>query len=76
MSVHFKGVPQWIYTKTKKQSVKDKKEDSFDEAEMFVRDKLMISKREILELKKFFPDKYKEWISGVNNQMKGNSNAK
>lgn len=75
MSNHFKSTPPWIYTKTKKQG-KEKKEDEYPEAEAFVRERLMISQREISELKYFFPDKYKEWIKGVNNQIKGNDNAK
>lgn len=75
MSNYFKAVPNWIYTKTKK-SEKKTKEESFDEAERFVCERLMISSRELSELKSFFPDKYKEWISSVDSQIKGNGHEK
>lgn len=62
--------PYWIYTKTKKKE-SDKKETSkdFSEAEYFVREKYKVSKRDLSDLKRFYPDKYKEWIKGVNDQM-------
>ena len=62
--------PYWIYTKTKKKEL-EKKESSknYSEAEFFVREKYQISKRDLSHLKQFYPDKYNEWIKGVNDQM-------
>jgi len=75
MSSYFKTVPPWIYTKTKKVDKKDKQEN-FEEAERFVCQRLMISQRDLNDLKTFFPDKYQEWISSVQLQIKGNDHAK
>lgn len=75
MSNYFKTVPPWIYTKTKK-TEKKTKEENFEEAERFVCQRLMISQRELTDLKTFFPDKYKEWISSVQSQIIGNDHAK
>lgn len=62
--------PYWIYTKTKKKGT-EKKDNSknYSEAESFVREKYKISKKDLLQLKQFYPDKYNEWIKGVNDQM-------
>lgn len=62
--------PYWIYTKTKKKE-SEKKETSknYSEAESFIREKYKVSKKDLLQLKQFYPDKYNEWIKGVNDQM-------
>jgi hypothetical protein len=75
MSGYFKAVPSWIYTKTKK-GEKKVKEENFEDAERFVCERLMISRRELSDLKNFFPDKYSQWISSVDSQIKGNDHAK
>jgi hypothetical protein len=75
MSSHYKNTPPWIYTKTKK-SEKKSKEENFDESERFVCERLMVSRRDLEDLKTFFPDKYKEWMISVTQQIKGNDHAK
>ena len=65
--------PSWIFTKTKKKETIDtKKPDQIDysEAEEFIRSRFEISKREISELKKFYPEKYESWIKEISSQLK------
>ena len=62
--------PYWIYTKTKKKETEKKESNKdYNEAEIFVREKYEISKRDLSDLKKFYPVKYQEWIKGINEQI-------
>lgn len=72
MSNRYSRSPQWIFTKTQKTNKTEVKSDSkdFPEAETFVRERFEISKREIQELKNFFPEKYSIWIEGISDQIK------
>lgn len=72
LSNHYTRVPNWIYTKTVKgqKKEKEKSEDpGFQETEKFIMEKFEISLRELSEIKLFFPDKYKDWVSSINQQM-------
>jgi len=73
LSKNYSRVPNWIYTKTNK--VKKNKPssksnlDEFEDVELVIRTKFEVSKRELSELKSFFPDKYKEWITSLKEQL-------
>lgn len=62
--------PYWIYTKTKKKEpqVSSGNKD-YTEIECFIREKYEISKRDLSSLKKFYPEKYKEWVKNIGDQM-------
>lgn len=75
MSSNYKSTPPWIYTKTKKNEKKTKEYD-FSEEEKFVCERLMVSIRDLEDLKEFFPDRYTEWMKSIKKQIKGESNAK
>ena len=71
LSPRFKKSPQWIFTQTSK-SNKNKKEDKkidFSEAELLVRDKYQVSVRDLDQIKKFYPDKYKDWMESITSQI-------
>ena len=73
MSARYSKAPGWIFTSTKKkESSVTKKIDFSDyaEAEEFVRNRFEISKREILELRNFYPERYEEWIKEISLQLK------
>ena len=72
MSNRYSRAPEWISTRTKKSSEKESKKPnspSYDEAEAFIRNKFEISKRDISELKKFYPEKYESWIKEISEQL-------
>ena len=72
MSPRFTSPPKWIYTKTKKSSAKKesgKKEHNFEETEKFIREKFEVSKRDLEQIKKFYPDKYNSWLLSVSEQL-------
>jgi DNA-binding transcriptional regulator YiaG len=65
-------MPNWIFTKTKKTETKKdtKKVIDFDpEVEKFIREKFSVSNRELTELKKFYPEKYSEWVESIADQI-------
>jgi hypothetical protein len=73
MSNYYGKSPAWIFTKTKKDPTKETKKidfSAYEEAEEFVRKRFEISKREISDLKKFFPQKYEYWIKEISEQLK------
>jgi hypothetical protein len=73
MSGYYSRTPNWIFTKTKRSDKKELKKIDFSEyieTENFIRSRFEISKREILDLKKFYPEKYEEWIKGISEQLK------
>lgn len=73
MSNHYSKQPGWIFTKTKKDPSKEIKKIDFsqyEEAESFIMKRFEISKREISDLKKFFPNKYESWIKEISEQLK------
>ena len=72
LSPRFTSPPKWIYTKTKKSSEKkdsSKNDHNFDDAEKFIREKFEVSKRDLDQIKKFYPDRYNAWLSSVSDQL-------
>lgn len=72
LSRHYTKMPNWIFTKTKKTETKKdtKKVIDFDpEVEKFIREKFAVSNRELTELKKFYPEKYSEWVESIADQI-------
>jgi len=73
LSKHYTRPPKWIFTKTKKSEVKESKVSDpqiDDDTEKFIMNKFEVSKRELAELKKFYPEKYKEWARSIQDQLK------
>ena len=71
LSKHYSKQPAWIFTSTKKKAkVEEKKAaEVYENAEELVMEKFEISRREISELKRFYPEKYQEWIKSINDQI-------
>lgn len=70
-------IPNWIYTKTiKGERIKESAEldKEYNEAEFFIRNKFDLSKRELKELKEFYPKKYIKWIEEIDKQIKTSEN--
>lgn len=71
LSPRFKKSPQWIFTQTSKASKAkntDKKID-FSEAENLIREKYEVSLKDLDQVKKFYPDKYNEWMENITSQI-------
>jgi hypothetical protein len=71
LSHRFKKPPsEWIYAKTKKTSAeaKDSPKD-LSQIEDFIRTKYEVSKRDLLDIKKFYPQKYYEWAEDLAKQI-------
>lgn len=69
LSHRFSKPPAWIYTKTKKvEKVDSPKQKDSVEVETFIREKYKISRRDLLQLKEFYPERYDAWISDVAEQ--------
>lgn len=71
---HYSKSPSWIFTKTKKNESTEKNKDIFlldEETEKFLLFKLEISKRELEEIKKFYPQKYEDWVLSIKQQIVG-----
>jgi hypothetical protein len=70
LSHRFNRPPKWLYTKANKKSKDEKKETKdLEEIENFIRDKYRVSKRDLSDLKKFYPEKYLSWVSDVSEQI-------
>jgi hypothetical protein len=73
MSNYYSKSPSWIFTKTKKKEGKEEKKVDFsdyEEAEIFIMKRFEISKREISDMKRFYPKKYESWIKEISVQLK------
>lgn len=74
LSKNYTKIPTWIYTKTNKpKKVKNTANPTFDEfvdIENFIRERFDVSSRELSELKKFFPDKYRDWLDSLREQLR------
>lgn len=69
LSHRFSKPPVWIYTKTKKVEKEDvSKVKESPEVESFIREKYKVTKRDLAQLKQFYPEKYQEWISDIADQ--------
>jgi len=71
LSPKFGKAPKWIFTSvSKKDSSKStKKVQNFDLVEDFVRLKFELGKRDLLELKQFYPEQYHDWLKSLSQQM-------
>lgn len=77
LSPKFGKAPKWIYTPTSKKDQKksDQKSQNFQEVEDFIRYRYELSKRQLQELKQFFPTEYHDWMKSLSQQM-GKENQK
>lgn len=69
---HYTKMPGWIFTKTKKgtnASTKDFDYEADKDVELFVLNRFETSRRELADLKHFYPEKYKDWIESVKDQI-------
>lgn len=69
LSHRFSKPPVWIYTKTKK--VEKQEEEQIKESpevEAFIRDKYKVTRRDLLQIKEFYPDRYQTWLSDIAEQ--------
>jgi hypothetical protein len=69
LSHRFSKPPVWIYTKTKK--VEKQEEEQIKESpevEAFIRDKYKVTRRDLLQIKEFYPDRYQAWLSDIAEQ--------
>lgn len=71
LSSYYSKQPPWIFTSTKKKPKinEPKIAEAYDQAELLVIEKYEISKREIADLKEFYPEKYQSWIKSINEQI-------
>ena len=72
LSRHYTKIPGWIFTKTKKSSSagKSKSQNTLDpEVEEFLMSKFEVSRREMSDLKKFYPEQYTDWVNRVSEQI-------
>lgn len=72
LSRYYSKTPGWIFTKTKKSKstvTKKSNEDVKPEVEMFIMERFEVSRRELQDLKRFYPDRYAEWVSGISEQL-------
>jgi hypothetical protein len=72
LSRHYTKIPGWIFTKTKKSSSagKSKSQNTLDpEVEEFLMSKFEVSRREMSDLKKFYPEQYADWVNRVSEQI-------
>jgi hypothetical protein len=65
VTYHNKKTPQWVWTKTIKKE-KEKEELKYkDEILDFIKEKYILSNREIKEMIEFFPDKFKTFYKEI-----------
>lgn len=70
LSCRYSRPPVWLYTKTnKKESNKKDTASVPEEAENFIRDKYNVSKRDLKDIKEFYPEKYISWVNDISEQM-------
>ncbi len=71
LSSRYTKPPHWIYTKVVKSGNKAKKDAGFscEEVEIFVRDRYSISRRDLSDLRKFYPEKYDSWMKSIADQI-------
>ena len=72
LSKHYTKMPGWIFTKTKKVASKSTKASDYEadkDVELFVLNRFEISRRDLSDLKNFYPEKYKNWMESVKDQI-------
>jgi hypothetical protein len=69
LSHRFSKPPVWIYAKTKKVEKQEETQiKESPEVESFIRDKYKITRRDLLQIKEFYPDRYQAWLSDIAEQ--------
>jgi hypothetical protein len=71
LSPRFKKSPKWIFTQTSKANKKksESKILDFTDAESLVREKYGVSIKDLNQIKKFYPDKYNDWMEKISSQI-------
>jgi hypothetical protein len=70
LNTRFTKVPTWIYTKTRKSEKSKKNISEVNQlTEDFIREKFQITKRDLVYLKTFYPDRYVKWIEDLSEQL-------
>jgi len=70
LNTRFTKVPTWIYTKTQKSEKSKKNISEVNQlTEDFIREKFQITKRDLVYLKTFYPDRYVKWIEDLSEQL-------
>lgn len=72
LSKHYTKMPGWIFAKTKKSKKSSPSPSDYEgspEVEKFVMNRFEISKRDLADLKKFYPEKYKQWMESIKEQL-------
>lgn len=70
LSHRYSRPPQWLFTKVNKKDSKEKtKNKDYSEVETVIRDKYKVSKRDLADIKKFYPKEYDKWVSNISDQV-------
>ena len=70
LSKRFSRPPEWLYTTTKKKgSGKKETVETSETIEEFIRSKFKVSKRDLADIKNFYPKKYALWIKDISDQI-------
>lgn len=77
LSSRYTKTPTWIYTKTVKKENKIKKDPlaSWENIELFVRDRYNVSKRDLSDLRRFYPERYNLWMNDIADQIGVKNNS-
>jgi len=73
LSVKYGKSPKWIFTSTNKKNKKVDKKSSdpsdFTDAEIYICSRFNVSRKDLAQLKTFYPEKYSEWMDDIKDQM-------
>lgn len=72
LSKHYTRMPGWIFTKTKKSKNKTAPTSDIEidkSIEEFVASKYEVSLRDLSDLKRFYPEKYENWMRSIGEQV-------
>lgn len=72
LSKHYTRMPGWIFTKTKKSKNKTVPTSDIEidkSIEEFVASKYEVSLRDLSDLKRFYPEKYENWMRSIGEQV-------
>jgi len=72
LSKHYTRIPGWIFTKTKKSKNKTAPTSDIEidkSIEEFVANKYEVSLRDLSDLKRFYPEKYENWMRSIGEQV-------
>ena len=71
LSSRYSRPTSWTYTKTIQKEAKTKKSTdySWENVEVFVRDRYNVSKRDLSDLKRFYPERYNSWMKDISDQI-------